>query len=400
MLLHIAFAVTTLAHAPANGAYRIGNDVVYVGVSGEPPDRPSIQYYDTATRRLGTLDYVSDGVYRTDERPRLTFVLHAPVAKVAEKPFVVTGGGGRLGASLWCEPGTRARATMVLIEGADDSDRRMGFLIPYFVAHGLNVVTYDQRGTGLSSGNWRYAGPAAKANDMLALLARIEKDPAVDSRRIGAWAASNGGWVAPIVATRFPLAFMILKSASSTTIEENVLYEVDQQLREGGTFSSPQVQSALTFERTLFASLQTNADWHRSAEALNVARTQRWFPYMRIPPGLTLPPPAPALAALRASLIFDPRSTLERVRTPTLAIFGALDKNVDAARSAAGFRAAFQRSGMRDLTIVRLPGADHTLVRSPGGYEDTPSEPVRFAPGYPGTMIRWLSKRGFADAAI
>ncbi len=130
MLILSAFALTALAHVPATGAYRVGSDVVYVSVNGEPPDQPSIQYYDTATRRLGTLDYVSEDVYRTDEQPRLTFALGTPVASVLEKPFVIADRSGRLGASLWCAPGAKERPTMVLIEGADDSDRRMGFLIP------------------------------------------------------------------------------------------------------------------------------------------------------------------------------------------------------------------------------------------------------------------------------
>jgi alpha-beta hydrolase superfamily lysophospholipase len=400
MLIRAALALFVLAHAPAAGAYRVGTDVVYVGVNGEPPDRPSIQYYDTATRRLGTLDYVSEQLYRTDEQPGLTFDLNTPVASVLEKPFVITDRGGRLGASLWCARGAKRRPTMVLIEGADDADRRLGFLIPYFVAHGMNVVTYDQRGTGLSTGDWRYAGPEAKAEDTIALLTHVESDSAVDPQRIGAWAASNGGWVAPIVATRFPLAFMILKSASSGTIEDNVLYEIEQELREKGKFTSAQVQDALTFERILFASLRTNANWGAAAGGLKVAQAQPWFPYMRIPPGMTLPPPAPMLDGLRASLIFNPLSTLERVRTPTLAIFGALDRNVDAADSAAGFRSAFARAGMRDLTIVTLPGADHTFVRSASGYEDAPLEPLRFVRGYPETMMRWLVARDFAAAAF
>ena len=400
MLIPAAVALAALAHVPATGAYRVGSDVVYVGVDGEPPNQPTIQYYDTSTRRLGALDYVSEDVYRTDEQPRLTFALSTPVASVVEKPFVINDRGGRLGASLWCAPRAKRRPTMVLIEGADDADRRMGFLIPYFVAHGVNVVTYDQRGTGLSTGNWRYAGPEAKAEDTIALLRHVEGDPAVDPQRIGAWAASNGGWVAPIVATRFPLAFMILKSTSSGTIEDNVLYEIEQELREKGKFTSAQVQSALTFERMLFASLHTNANWGAAADGLKVAQAQPWFPYMRIPPSMTLPPPSPMLDALRASLIFDPLSTLERVRTPTLAIFGALDRNVDAAGSAAGFHSAFERAGLRDLTIVTLPGGDHALVGSASGYEDAPWEPVRFARGYPETMIRWLAAHGFANTKI
>lgn len=96
MSMQVALALAAVAHVPATGAYRVGSDVLYVSVNGEPPDQPSIQYYDTATRRLGTLDHVSADVYRTDEQPRLTFALSAPVASVVEKRFMIIGRGGRL----------------------------------------------------------------------------------------------------------------------------------------------------------------------------------------------------------------------------------------------------------------------------------------------------------------
>ncbi len=374
--------------------------MIYVGVDAEPPNEPSIQFYDTATHRLGTLDYVADNEYRTDDSPTLTFALRSPTSGVLEKPFVITNDYGRLGASLWYGAGAKRRATVVLIQGADDSARQMGFLIPFFVLHGLNVVTYDQRGTGDSAGNWQYASPRSKAADIVSLLRYVQNDPAVDPHRIGAWAASNGGWVAPIVATRFPLAFMILKSTSSETIVDNVLYEIEQDLREGGHFSPRQISDAMTFERTMFAALQNNSNWDATGKALETARGQPWFPRMRIPPGMTAPPSAPMLAALQAALIYNPTQTLQRVRTPTLAIFGALDRNVDAAPSAAGFRTAFLRAGMTDLTIVTLPGANHFLVRSSTGYEDDALLPVRFADTYPQDMVRWLAARGFCHARI
>ncbi len=382
--------------APASGAYRSAGRTIYVGIDGEPPDRPTIEYYDSKTRRTGTLEYISGQTYRSDGAPPLRFTLGSPSPAVREKPFIIGGTGERLGASLWYGPNARHRSTILLIQGADDSTRQMGFLIPYFVAHGLNVITYDQRGTGESVGNWRYTSPQSKADDLVAMLGAVRTDPAVDGHRIGAWAASNGGWVAPVVATRFPLAFLILKSAPSETIMDNVLYEVKSDLREGGRFSPEQLSHALKFERTMFEALRTNSNWSGAAQALAKAKGQPWFSYMRIPPGMTAPPPPPMLAALRSSLIYDPTTTLERVAIPTLALFGTLDKNVDAADSAVRFRQAFKKSGLTDLSIVRFPGAGHLLVASTSGYEDKPSLPVRFI-GYPEAMIRWLDARGFTS---
>jgi uncharacterized protein len=369
---------------------------VYVEIEAEPPGHPEIQYYDPEKRRIGTLEKVSGREYRSDESPSIRFVLDSPTSRVAEKPFVVEQGPNQLGASPWQAAGTARRSTILLIHGADDETRAMGFLISYFVSHGLNVVTYDQRGTGESTGNWRYTSPNSKADDVLAILQKIKTDPAVDAHRIGVWGFSNGCWVAPLVATRFPLAFMIFKSAPSESIVENVLYEVGQSMREHGLFTPEQISQALAFERMMLLALQTNSNWNAAGEALNRAKEQPWFRYTRIPPGMTTPPPVPMLAALQAALVYEPTATLRRIRTPTLALFGALDKNLDSADSAARFRDAFNRAGLKDLTIVTFTGAGHTLVRSATGYEDDPLLPERTVEGYPEVMVHWLNARAFA----
>jgi pimeloyl-ACP methyl ester carboxylesterase len=382
------------------GVYQINGGNVYVGIEAEPPDRPAVQFYDEKTRRTGSLEHISGQKYRTKDSPTMTFLLDSPVSPILEKPFVISNDADHLGASLWLALGAGKHPTIVLIHGADDETREMGFLIPYFVSFGFNVVTYDQRGTGESTGNWQFTGPESKADDVIAIMQRIKSDPAVDPERIGVWGFSNGGWVAPIVATRSSVAFMILKSAPSESIAENVLYEIGQDLREHGQFTPQQIAAALAFERTMLLALETDSNWSAAGEALEAAKKEPWFPAMRIPPGMTTPPPPPMLAALHAALTYDPAATLQLVRTPTFAVFGALDKNVDPEDSPARLRKAFDRSGFDGLTEVILPGAGHTLEKSTTGYEDEPSVPEQTIKGYPEGMINWLHVRGIARNGV
>ncbi|MGA8030086.1 MAG: alpha/beta hydrolase [Bryobacteraceae bacterium] len=129
---------------------------MYVGIEAEPPDDSEIQYYDAKTRRIETPERISGQEYRSDSSPKLTFILDSQISPIAEKRFVIDKGPGRIGTSMWHAPGAGRSSTIILIHGADEETRAMGFLIPYFVSHGLNVITYDQRGTGESTGNWRY----------------------------------------------------------------------------------------------------------------------------------------------------------------------------------------------------------------------------------------------------
>jgi hypothetical protein len=83
--------------------------------------------------------------------------------------------------------------------------------------------------------------------------------------------------------------------------------------------------------------------------------------------------------------------------TPTLALYGTLDRNVDSADSATHLRDYLTRAGNRDVTINVYPGAGHQLIVSESGYNGDPSPPERFVPGYPQVMIDWLGQRGFTN---
>jgi hypothetical protein len=51
----------------------------------------------------------------------------------------------------------------------------------------------------------------------------------------------------------------------------------------------------------MLLALETNSNWNAAGEALNAAKKQPRFPYMRIPPRMTAP--SPMLVILRAALI-------------------------------------------------------------------------------------------------
>ncbi len=58
-------------------------------------------------------------------------MLDSPISAIEEKAFVIETASGRLRASLWCAAVRGSHPTIILIQGADDETREMGFLIPY-----------------------------------------------------------------------------------------------------------------------------------------------------------------------------------------------------------------------------------------------------------------------------
>ncbi|MGC1759890.1 MAG: alpha/beta hydrolase, partial [Candidatus Cybelea sp.] len=223
----------------------------------------------------------------------------------------------------------------------------------------------------------------------------VRSDPRVDAQRIGIWAFSNGGWSAPVVSLHRPLAFMILKSAPTESLAQNIDYEVEQQMRRhNAEAASPQ---AVALWHAFEESLDGSVAWSYTKRLYDLDAKQPWFKYSLMPDlGISIPPPPSMVAGLRRLVTFDPTPTLLRVSsTPTLALYGALDRNVDAADSAAHLREYLARAGDRDVTIKTYPNAGHQLIVSKSGYNGDPSLPERFVPGYPRIMITWLTQGGF-----
>ena len=366
------------------GAYVASGHTIYVGVQHELPGPASNDFFDSTSQRTGDLQPTHDLQLRSG---------------ISEEPRVIEAPQGRLGFSLYYAS-ERPRATVILVHGNDPETREMGFIIPFFVCNGINVISYDQRGVGESVGDWLLNGPAQRADDVEAIYDVMRSDPHIDEHRIGIWGFSNGGWTAPLVSIHRPLAFMILRSAPTESLAENIDYEVKQTMRRHNVEdASPQ---AIALWHAFEGSLDGSVSWSYTKRLYDIDAKQPWFQYSLMPDlGISIPPPPSKIAGLRRLVTFDPTKTLLGVSsTPTLALYGALDRNVDAADSAAHLREYLRRAGDRDVTIKMYPNAGHQLIVSKSGYNGDPAPPERFVPDYPQIMITWLAQRGFIRESI
>jgi uncharacterized protein len=381
-VLAISLVLVARAQAAtlAPGLYIDSGHTIYVGVEHSLPDPASNDFFDPTSQGTGDL-------HATNE-------LHL-LAGIVEERRVIEAAQGRLGLSLYFA-GRGPRATVILIHGNDPEAREMGFIIPFFVCNGINVLSYDQRGVGESAGNWFLNGPGQRADDVAVIYDVMRDDPHVDAQRIGIWGFSNGGWTAPLVSIRRPVAFLILKSAPTESLARNIDYEVEQVMRRHNVQGASPQAIALwhAFERAL----DGEVSWSSTKRLYDLDAKQPWFQYSLMPDlGISIPPPRSMIAGLRRLVTFDPTRTLLSVATPTLALYGALDRNVDAADSAEHLREYLTRAGDRDVTIKMYPNAGHQLIASKSGYNGDPTLPERLVPGYPQIMLKWLAQRGLTN---
>jgi alpha-beta hydrolase superfamily lysophospholipase len=384
LAIGLSFIAPVQAANLGPGLYIASGHTIYVGVQHELPDPASNDFFDSTSQRTGGLDATQDLRLR---------------GKISEERRVIEAPQGRLGFSLYYS-GEKPRATVILIHGNDPETREMGFIIPFFVCNGINVISYDQRGVGESAGNWLLNGPSQRADDVAAIYDVMRGASRVDLQRIGVWGFSNGGWTAPLVSIHRPVAFMILKSAPTESLAQNIDYEVEQTMRRHNVEdAAPQaVELWHAFEQALDGTVS----WSYTKRLYDFDAKQPWFQYSLMPElGISIPPSPSRIAGLRRFVTFDPTHTLLSVSsTPTLALYGALDRNVDAADSAAHLREYLTRAGDRDVTIKVYPTAGHQLIVSKSGYNGDPALPERFVPQYPQIMIMWLAQRGFTRERV
>jgi pimeloyl-ACP methyl ester carboxylesterase len=350
---------------------------IYVGIAHELPDPPHAEYLNARTGVTGVL--------KSSEH------LAQPCDMKEERRVVRYDGA--LGVSLYYS-GSAGRTTIMLIHGADAETREMGWIVPYFVCNDVNVISYDQRGTGESSGNWLANGPPDRARDVDAIYDSFRNDAHVDPQRIGVWSFSNGGWTAPIVAVNRPIAFMILKSAPAGPIEANGLFEQQQMMLRAGC-SETDIAQATAASKVVLDAILANAPISSARSAYAQARHATWYASSLLPMFFEKDPLSePYLSGWRRYLSYDPATILARVRTPTLALFGARDRKVDVHHDAPALIAAYARSGT-PLTVKWFPDAGHTLEVTPNGFDL--ANPQRYSRGFPEIMLQWLRERSIIE---
>jgi dienelactone hydrolase len=189
----------------------------------------------------------------------------------------------------------------VIIHGSGTSRRDNGWyltLTKFLQENGIAVLLPDKRGSEKSGGDWHTASFEDLATDTLAALEFLRGHETLEFTTLGVVGMSQGGWIAPIVATRSAdVDFVVNMVGSAVTPDEQFAYEENLNLRQMGFL--PGISNAVSVLSTA---------WIR-----NVAQQDFWD----------------------AIDGFDPLPYWQDVEVGTLVLYGGGDTNVPSRESAA-----------------------------------------------------------------
>jgi len=291
-----------------------------------------------------------------------------------------------LAGTLTVPPGSGPFPAAILIAGSGPQDRdetvagHRPFLVlaDYLTRKGIAVLRYDKRGIGKSTGSFDQATSEDFASDAAAALAYLKSQKEIDSRRIGLIGHSEGGIIAPMIASRSSgVAWVVLLAAPGLKGEDVMLLQSELILKTAG-FDDDRIAKARDFSRQSYALARKETD-PAAFEAKLSDLVDSTGMSTTLPP-TTLKPQARMMTSpwFRYFLDYDPVPALKKTECPVLALNGGKDLQMAPKENLAQIQKALQEGDNKDFQTKELPGLNHLFQHAPtgspteyGGIEET-----------------------------
>ncbi len=308
----------------------------------------------------------------------------AGAGRSAEVTF--TSGNVALAGTLLLPDGPGPHAALVLVHGSGDGPREpLRTLAERFAADGLVVLIYDKRGSGRSQGSWVRASLDDLAADALAGMRLLRTRPEVDPRRVGVWAISQGGWVAPRMSALEPdaLAFLVVVTGGGVRPRDLERFDASAKLDAAQVGPDGKQRGLALFDRYLDY-LGNGKDRAGLERALKAAAEQPEGRALQL--GRVLPP-ADGWRPWSWVASYDPLDDIRRLHVPVLVVLGAQDRPALAPEQRNRWIDGL--SANREATLIDLLGAGHGGT-VPGSHHHGGSQ--TYVPGYLQLVDAWLGR--------
>lgn len=285
--------------------------------------------------------------------------------KIREEEVRFRNGEITLTGDLLLPPTKGPHPVVVLVHGSTPLVRYYFGPDPYmYPVYGIAVLVYDKRGVGASTGE-RSESVTVLASDALAGVEYLKGRPDIDPKQIGLFGHSQGAWVVPNAASRSKdVAFVIAGAASGLTGPENVLYEIDGELRYAGFSEADRAKARALFKLGNDVVEANGEGWNKWREEIAKARNEKWFRMARTPNSLiemneANRPRIMEFVTRERQMFYDPVPAWEKITIPALVYESEWDSYVPARPSEAIIGQALKKSGNKDYTIKVFPKSNH-----------------------------------------
>lgn len=296
-------------------------------------------------------------------------------------------------------PGPFPVAVLLSGSGPHDRDETIEGHRPFLVLadhltrKGIAVLRFDKRGVGKSTGNYDEATTQDFAADAQAAVAYLKTRKDFDPKRIGLIGHSEGGLLAPIVASRSTdIAWVVLLAAPALKGEDILLLQSELIMKVAG-IDEEQITRTLDFNKQTYALARQEKD--PAAFETKLSDLVQSTGMGALVPPATLQAQVRTMASpwFREILDYDPVPALQKTLCPLLALTGQKDLQVPPVENLSRIKKTLEDAGNKDFLTTELPGLNHLFQHAPtgspseyGGIEET------MAPEALDALSDWLLK--------
>lgn len=276
---------------------------------------------------------------------------------------------------------------VILISGSGPQNRdeellnHKPFLVlsDYLTRNGIAVFRYDDRGTASSTGNYNSATTEDFARDVNAIVEYLMTRKEIDHAHIGLIGHSEGGIIAPMVASKSKdVSFIVMMAGTGIPGNELLLLQQEAILKVSGE-KEAQIKEMTAFNKEIFNIIlnESNDDSITSQLTAYIKKVSKsnpeWMSSNKLDEESLIQMTVKSIDTpwMKYFIRHNPALVLQKVKCPVLAINGSKDLQVPPKENLAAIKKALDLAGNSKVTIKELPGLNHLFQECTTG---NPSE--------------------------
>lgn len=275
-----------------------------------------------------------------------------------------------LAATLTVPEGKGPFPAVVLLTGSGPQDRDESLMghRPFLVLadsltrKGIAVLRADDRGVGQSSGKFATATTVDFASDAEAGVAYLKTRAEIDPHKIGLVGHSEGGVVAPMVASQNKDVAFIVMMAGTGVPGDEILVAQTLLITQASGKSEEEAGKAAAQQREIVELVKQEKDDAVLEKKLR-EKLGSQLPEAQLGAQIQVL----SSAWFRYFIAYDPATTLRKVTCPVLDINGEKDLQVPPKQNLPAIRKALQDAGNKNFEVDELPGLNHLFQTSKTG---------------------------------
>lgn len=313
----------------------------------------------------------------------------------------IRSGDLELRARLVLPAGDGPFPAVVFVHGSGRESAVDSYYNPYlFAAHGIAGLVYDKRGTGESEGRFSQNFHLL-SDDTAAAVEWLRERPEIDGRSLHLAGYSQGGWIAPLAATKVEVASLLINYGPMVPVTGEDRWGYVHALERDG-FGAAALARVDALNELASAILDRGEDrWEELADGLEAAEGEPWYASVRGSDSMV-----GFLAATRLpwwalelyagwmqrrdppfiDRLYDPVPTVASLDVPSLWIFGGDDSSMPTGWSVTELERL--RAAGAPIEIEIFPDAEHGIL-----LRDEAGELLGYAPGYLPMQVEWVRRQ-------